>query len=187
MTTRLGERRWGQLLLFAALLFGIFAMHTLGHPVGHAGASSSSGHEVAAAAAGGHEVVPAAAGHSSRVAAGHGSQVAAGHQQVRVTTSGPDAPAMNMQDAPATAGSPVHGEAAGPVVSGPDVPVHGMDPMTVCLAVLGAFTLALLVAAALLPGTAPAPSAPRAPPLRALWPAAPPPRSRLSRLSVLRI
>ncbi|MET8125943.1 hypothetical protein ABZV67_01580 [Streptomyces sp. NPDC005065] len=28
---------YGQLLLFAALLFGIFIMHTVGHPTGHRG------------------------------------------------------------------------------------------------------------------------------------------------------
>jgi hypothetical protein len=62
-----------------------------------------------------------------------------------------------------------------------------MDPLSVCLAVLGAFTLVLLVRAGLSrPGgtlaRAPAvgrPSAPR--------PEAPPPRVLLSRLSVLRI
>ncbi|MGC5001435.1 hypothetical protein [Streptomyces sp. DT203] len=31
---------YGQLLLFAALLFGIFTMHTVGHPTGHHGRNS---------------------------------------------------------------------------------------------------------------------------------------------------
>ncbi|MEV0782596.1 DUF6153 family protein [Streptomyces sp. NPDC050423] len=38
--------RYGQLLLFAALLFGIFTMHTVGHPAEHSG-------QVAAATAAG--------------------------------------------------------------------------------------------------------------------------------------
>lgn len=33
--TRSGTGRWQRLLLFAALLFGIVVMHTLGHPSGH--------------------------------------------------------------------------------------------------------------------------------------------------------
>ncbi|WP_328697065.1 DUF6153 family protein [Streptomyces sp. NBC_00342] len=38
--------RYGQLLLFAALLFGIFTMHTVGHPAEHGGqgASTASSH-----------------------------------------------------------------------------------------------------------------------------------------------
>ncbi|MEU6125463.1 hypothetical protein [Streptomyces sp. NPDC047123] len=63
-----------------------------------------------------------------------------------------------------------------------------MDPLSVCLAVLGAFTLVLLVRAGLLrPGGASA----ALPALRRLRlaprPEPPPPRIRLARLSVLRI
>ncbi|MCX4453680.1 hypothetical protein OG585_13330 [Streptomyces sp. NBC_01340] len=67
-------------------------------------------------------------------------------------------------------------------------PMSGMDPLSVCLAVLGSFTLALLLAVA--------PGRPGAdllrPPARirlphTLWPNAPPPRTLLARLSVLRI
>ncbi|MFE2962139.1 hypothetical protein ACFXKC_00330 [Streptomyces sp. NPDC059340] len=67
-------------------------------------------------------------------------------------------------------------------------PMSGMDPLSVCLAVLGGFTLVLLLAVA--------PGRPGAdllrPPARirlphALWPNAPPPRTLLARLSVLRI
>lgn len=63
-----------------------------------------------------------------------------------------------------------------------------MDPLSVCLAVLGAFTLVLLVRAGLLrPGGASA----ALPALRRLLlaprPEPPPPRIRLARLSVLRI
>ncbi|MGW0667620.1 DUF6153 family protein [Streptomyces sp. NPDC002746] len=44
--------RYGQLLLFAALLFGIFTMHTVGHPAEHGGqgagpASSHASHSMA--------------------------------------------------------------------------------------------------------------------------------------------
>lgn len=68
---------------------------------------------------------------------------------------------------------------------------HGgmtMDPLSVCLAVLGAFTLLLLVRAGLLrPGGAldrtPAPRRIR----HALRPNPPPPRILLAHLSVLRI
>ncbi|WP_329534469.1 hypothetical protein OG568_35155 [Streptomyces sp. NBC_01450] len=67
-------------------------------------------------------------------------------------------------------------------------PMSGMDPLSVCLAVLGGLTLVLLLAVA--------PGRPGAdllrPPARirlphALWPNAPPPRTLLARLSVLRI
>ncbi|MFH8605977.1 hypothetical protein ACH4D5_00565 [Streptomyces sp. NPDC018029] len=79
--------------------------------------------------------------------------------------------------------------AAGPAsASEPHDGGMAMDPLSVCLAVLGAFTLALLVRAGLLrPG-------PRVAHLRApgrllhiLRPNPPPPRILLSRLSVLRI
>ncbi|MFJ3587051.1 DUF6153 family protein [Streptomyces sp. NPDC090231] len=48
--------RYGQLLLFAALLFGIFTMHTVGHPAEHGGqgagtASSHASHSMVMAGA----------------------------------------------------------------------------------------------------------------------------------------
>jgi hypothetical protein len=64
----------------------------------------------------------------------------------------------------------------------------GTDPSSVCLAVLGAGTLLLLLAAAsgaARPGQLRAPSSSRL--LRALWPNPPPPRHLLAQLSVLRI
>ncbi|MET7474779.1 hypothetical protein ABZT17_10530 [Streptomyces sp. NPDC005648] len=66
--------------------------------------------------------------------------------------------------------------------------MDGMDPSSVCLAVLGTFTLGLLLAAALTGGatTVVRPVRP-ALLLRALWPNPPPPGLLLSRLSVLRI
>ncbi|MGK5549061.1 DUF6153 family protein [Streptomyces sp. URMC 127] len=66
----------------------------------------------------------------------------------------------------------------------------GMDPMSVCLAVLGAALLALvlLLVTAALRRRAAAPAAARALLLRALWPIPPPPRHKsLARLSVLRV
>ncbi|MFJ1924289.1 hypothetical protein [Streptomyces sp. NPDC088131] len=47
--------RYGQLLLFAALLFGIFTMHTVGHPAEHGGqgaADTAASHSMTAAATG---------------------------------------------------------------------------------------------------------------------------------------
>ncbi|MFD7718780.1 DUF6153 family protein [Streptomyces sp. NPDC059814] len=47
--------RYGQLLLFAALLFGVFTMHTVGHPAEHSGrgaAGTAASHSMAAAATG---------------------------------------------------------------------------------------------------------------------------------------
>jgi hypothetical protein len=67
--------------------------------------------------------------------------------------------------------------------------MSGMDPLSVCLAVLlGGFTLLLLLATALgRPGAAAVHPAVLTRLLRALWPVPPPPRTLLSRLSVLRI
>ncbi|MGI5454239.1 hypothetical protein ACQEWB_13885 [Streptomyces sp. CA-249302] len=66
--------------------------------------------------------------------------------------------------------------------------MSGMDPASVCLAVLGGFTLLLLLAA-LYVSTRRVRLAPPRPArlLRDLWPNPPPPRRLLSRLSVLRI
>ncbi|MGW2597634.1 DUF6153 family protein [Streptomyces klenkii] len=66
----------------------------------------------------------------------------------------------------------------------------GMDPMSVCLAVLGAALLALvlLLVTAALRRPAAALAAARARLLRPLWPIPPPPRHKsLARLSVLRV
>ncbi|MCX5139849.1 MULTISPECIES: DUF6153 family protein [unclassified Streptomyces] len=133
----------GRLLLFAALLFGIFTMHTVGHPAEHTGPVPSvrMSHPMAGTTADGAHT---AADRLPAVAAGHGHPA----------------------------------------------PAHGMDPMSVCLAVLGSWGLALLTtllvarrSAAGSPGSAAAraPRMPRPPP---------PPRPRkavLTGLSVLRI
>ncbi|MFE0048070.1 hypothetical protein [Streptomyces albireticuli] len=85
------------------------------------------------------------------------------------------------------------GEQSARAHGGPRVsdPAHrtGMDPMSVCLAVLGAALLALvllLTAAALRRRLAARPAARAL--LRDLWPLPPPPRHKsLARLSVLRV
>ncbi|MFD1661247.1 hypothetical protein ACFSL4_24330 [Streptomyces caeni] len=127
--------RYGQLLLFAALLFGIITMHALGHP---------SQHEMSS-----HGVGGAAAQHRAH--------------------------------APEAATTPV------PSVHAWAPPMTGTDPLSVCLAVLGSFTLlVLLAAAAARPRDPHAPPVRLARPLRALWPDPPPPGALLTRLSVLR-
>lgn len=129
----------GRLLLFAALLFGIFTMHTVGHPM-HPAEHSGPG-----------PATPAA------------SHVMTGP----VVASGPAVAVRH--DTPA--------------------PMPGMDPLSVCVAVLGTWGLALLTlwllvrrCAAPRPGPGRrSPRVPRPPP---------PPRPRkavLSGLSVLRI
>ncbi|MER5950683.1 DUF6153 family protein [Streptomyces sp. NPDC001904] len=130
---RPGVRPGGRLLLFVALLLGIFGMHTLGHPTGHSmGHGTASGHSMAA---------PAAV---------HAAPVTAHRHEM-----------------------PGDG---------------GMDPLSVCLAVLGSFTLLLLLAAApLRPAGTAAPGPALRGPGHAHRPRPPPPRSALSLLSVLRI
>jgi hypothetical protein len=81
-------------------------------------------------------------------------------------------------------------DAAAPTLattSGP--PVHGMDPMAVCLAVLTAWGIALLIARALLARRPQGWAEPVRDSglLRSLWPHPPPLRVALARLSVLRI
>nr|WSW69577.1 DUF6153 family protein [Streptomyces sp. NBC_00995] len=134
-----GTRRatCGRLLLFAALLFGIFTMHTVGHPAEHSGAGPA---------------MPAAA-HAAAASVTPGPSVAVRH--------------------------------------GAPAPMPGMDPMSVCVAVLGAWGLALLILWRMVrryagpppnPCRGRSPGEPRPPP--------PPPRPRkavLTGLSVLRI
>ncbi|MFE7479287.1 hypothetical protein [Streptomyces sp. NPDC057552] len=87
---RSGSVMCGQLLLFAALLFGIFTMHTVGHPAEH-----------------GTPATPAAVS----TAGADGVSVGAGHHSSHESH---------------------------------DSPMSGMDPLSVCLAVLGAWGLALV-------------------------------------------
>ncbi|MFI8356589.1 hypothetical protein [Streptomyces cyaneofuscatus] len=131
-----GSVMYGQLLLLAALLFGIVTMHTVGHPAA--------------------EHAPSAA----------------------VSVSVSDAVAMPVAPSDAAHSSPEHS------------PMSGMDPLSVCLAVLGAWGLALLGAWLLLGlradgralGTPVGAGL-----LRVLRPNPPPPISVLASVSVLRI
>ena len=160
MTTR-NRGRYGQLLLFAALLFGIVTMHTLGHPSEHGpGHGPDAGTEQMA-----YGVHLADAGDAPS-AHGAGSPMT----DVTATTATTSMTSMTSM----TSGMP---------------PMSGMDPLSVCLAVLlGGFTLLLLLATALgRPGAAAVHPAVLTRLLRALWPVPPPPRTLLSRLSVLRI
>ncbi|QEV17781.1 hypothetical protein [Streptomyces alboniger] len=213
---------YGQLLLLAALLFGIVAMHTLGHPLGgHGGGGAGAGsagpggerqvHRVEAGVLGAHGArgdldrrPESPAGHAPP-SGGHdvlaGSDVGVGHaaRAERATRAGYEAGAGHaVRAGHETRTDPVTESASDPhrgvgmgTGTGMDTGTGtgtGMDPLSVCLAVLAAFTLVLLVRAGLLrpggtlvPGPAAGllPGAPR--------PEAPPPRVQLSRLSVLRI
>ncbi|MFJ2769993.1 hypothetical protein [Streptomyces sp. NPDC087300] len=163
---------YGQLLLLAALLFGIVTMHTLGHPSGgHEGAGTSA---PAAAAA----PVPASGTASSPMRHGMGGMAA------------PDA--VGGEHGSGSDGRGSDGRGAHRAHQAAPAPERhdgmSMDPLSVCLAVLGAFTLVLLVRAGLLrpggilarlPATGRLTHGPRPDP--------PPARIRLARLSVLRI
>lgn len=167
-----GRTGYGQLLLLAALLFGIVTMHTLGHP--------SGGHEGAG---------PAAAAGSSMPMGRHlgdGHDLGARHDLGGLDLGGHGLGERGL-------GGHGLGERGGRVAVSvaSDPAPHGgmsMDPLSVCLAVLGGFTLLLLVRAGLLrPGGTlaqlPAPRRIR----HALRPNPPPPRILLAHLSVLRI
>ncbi|WP_406449474.1 hypothetical protein OG782_10135 [Streptomyces sp. NBC_00876] len=153
--------RFRQLLLFAALLFGIFTMHTAGHPSEHSG--------------------PGTAMTASDLTA---------VDMTAADLTALDMPAAHMQSADRAAGdtaAPMTPQAQRPVL--PD-PMRGMDPMAVCLAVLSVWGLALLAALLVVrrtagrqPGSAGArsPRKPRPPPPPR------PPKAVLIGLSVLRI
>lgn len=150
----------GRLLLFAALLVGIVTMHTLGHPSGHAAGDAME-----------HDPRPAVAG----------------HQRPGAPTSMESVLTADALTADASATAPTafaqphacrHGDGA------------GLDPASVCLAVLSFWSLALLTVVRLLARrrstTDRLPL--RALLLRVLWPIPPPGRRRvLAQLSVLRI
>ncbi|MFE3719746.1 hypothetical protein [Streptomyces cyaneofuscatus] len=136
-----GSVMYGQLLLLAALLFGIVTMHTVGHPAEHA-------------------------------------------------PSPPSAPAA-VADAMPVALAEVASDGAHPSHPSPEhSPRSGMDPLSVCLAVLGAWGLALVGAWLLLglrPDGRPLGTPVGAGLLRVLRPNPPPPISVLASVSVLRI
>ncbi|MZG05437.1 hypothetical protein GTW62_24680 [Streptomyces sp. SID5614] len=128
---------YGQLMLFAALLFGIVTMHTVGHPAEHGESAAMSAASASSSAS------PAAmAEHSSP----HGSP-------------------------------------------GADAPMSGMDPLSVCLAVLGVWGLALVGSwlLGLRADGRPLGTPVGAGLLRVLRPNPPPPISVLASVSVLRI
>jgi hypothetical protein len=179
----------GRLLLFAALLVGIVAMHTLGHPSGHGAAHGQpSGHDTAhGRSAEQSAVYGQLTGHGTMYGQSPphriGSAAAApapgpGHHPAAAPTAVPSPVA-----APASVPAPPTAQFSSPADSG------GMDPSSVCLAVLSFWTLLLLTAARLLGRrTAWLLAAVRARLLRALWPIPPPRRQRaLAQLSVLRI
>ncbi|MFI1247782.1 hypothetical protein ACH4TY_13900 [Streptomyces anulatus] len=104
--TRSRSVTYGQLMLFAALLFGIVTMHTVGHPAEHGGSSVSA---------------PAMTVHPAQ---------APGQGQTPVLVPAPgvaDAQQWPPHDSP-----------------GSGAPMSGMDPLSVCLAVLGVWGLALV-------------------------------------------
>ncbi|MEX2981852.1 hypothetical protein [Streptomyces sp. C36] len=160
MQGRRGATAWcGRLLLFAALVLGIVTMHTLGHPRGHDGGAHAPSRAMAASMA--HE----APGHPSAPAAASPSARAphASHAETAARSGG------------AHAGDPAHG--------------GGMDPMSVCLAVLGAGAAAVLLLSLAASGhlAGAVPVAARAWFSRSLWPLPPPRHKALARLSVLRV
>ncbi|MFI6086816.1 DUF6153 family protein [Streptomyces sp. NPDC051218] len=142
-----------QLLLLAALLFGIVTMHTLGHPTGHSPSGPATGH------------------HSSSPATDHSAT------DRPTTTHHKTNHSATVHSTPDHAASQSSGVGMG-----------GMDPLSVCLAVLAALTLVLLLKAVLLrPGGFTVPARAPARLLDGLRPNPPPPRILLSHLSVLRI
>ncbi|MEW1690715.1 hypothetical protein ACIQOF_04270 [Streptomyces sp. NPDC091265] len=169
--------RYGRLLLFATLLFGIFTMHTVGHPAeqGRTGTALTGSHAMDAAEAPDAGSMASDAMRAVDAVAGDATALAA-------AAAGPLAP-----DAMTAAGMAPPPDAGRP---GRPAPMQGIDPMAVCLAVLSAWALALLTVllVARRPADRPAagagarsPRMPRPPP---------PPRPRkavLIGLSVLRI
>ncbi|MCX4667641.1 hypothetical protein OG453_13365 [Streptomyces sp. NBC_01381] len=165
MATTRRPAKGGQLLLLAALLLGIVTMHTLGHPTGHGGGAERASAQASVQ----HEARGTTAAQGMGQAHDQGQSYGMGQAHDMGTE-----PVARTADDTVTASSP-----AG---------LHGMDPLSVCLAVLGAFTLVLLLKAGLLrPGGFAVPSRVLARLLDGLRPNPPPPRILLARLSVLRI
>ncbi|MCM2414490.1 hypothetical protein [Streptomyces sp. RKAG290] len=176
--------RYGRLLLFATLLFGIFTMHTVGHPAeqGRTGTALTGSHAMNAPPAPVDAADDPAAGSMASDAMTAVDAVAGDATALAATAAGPMAPA-----AMTAAGIAPPPDAGRP---GRPAPMQGMDPMAVCLAVLSAWAVALLTVLLVARRTADRPAAgagarspqmPRPPP---------PPRPRnavLIGLSVLRI
>ncbi|MFI8928159.1 hypothetical protein ACIG3E_10855 [Streptomyces sp. NPDC053474] len=144
---------------------------TASHTVTHAGAGPMTVHQAAPPKGTG----PMTASHTDT------------HADVGPLTAGQATPHPGA--APLAASHAVAAAGVGPEAAPPGSPSHdtGMDPMSVCLAVLGgALVLALFGAGVARPPVAvpgPLPAGLRAAP----WPEPPPPRALLARLSVLRI
>ncbi|MFE0102179.1 hypothetical protein [Streptomyces sp. NPDC059009] len=191
------KRRTGarQLLLLAALLFGIVTMHTLGHPTGHGSGSGGSeapamthaqgmaGENVAGQAMTGQGMT----GQAMTGQAMTGQAMTAREELPPHATSG--AKAKPRAEAKPRVETKPLAEAVPRTVANPVPAQHdGMDPLSVCLAVLGGLTLVLLLAAAVSrPWSGAGLVRPRGWLPAALRPRPPPPRILLAHLSVLRI
>ncbi|WP_405808660.1 hypothetical protein OG729_28275 [Streptomyces sp. NBC_00210] len=173
----IGRRaRFGQLLLFIALVFGIATMHTVGHPApGHGGGTAEHSMSTSTSSAWTAHAMSVSTAHAKSASTAHAKSASTAH--AKSVSTGHIAPPGQQQTA----------DPAGLAHTGPELPGTGMDPMAVCLAVLDTFTLVLLAGGLLRPGpvTALVPCDARI--LRALWPDPPPRRALLARLSVLRI
>ncbi|MFF8282732.1 hypothetical protein ACF06W_08365 [Streptomyces albus] len=171
-THRPGTVWCGRILLLAALLLGLVTMHTLGHPEPQRTAAPA-GHAAAAF----HPTTAAGLGTPD-----HGNAAAPG------TAALGDA----RQEGAAVQGTAAQNAGHGDAGHGGQHHGTGMDPTSVCLAVLGVWSAAALLGAfvaLILRRRAPHPWAPRRPRTwRVLWPLPPPSTaSRLAQLSVLRI
>ncbi|MFI7286479.1 hypothetical protein ACIBRY_07445 [Streptomyces anulatus] len=158
--TRSRSVTYGQLMLFAALLFGIATMHTVGHPAEHGGSSPS----------------PSALTE-------HVAQAPGPAQEPGLTSAQDPAQAPTPGVAAAQQQPPPHDS------PGPGAPMSGMDPLSVCLAVLGVWGLALVGSwlLGLRADGRPLGTPVGAGLLRALRPIPPPRISVLASVSVLRI
>ncbi|WP_327307018.1 hypothetical protein OG730_29155 [Streptomyces sp. NBC_01298] len=183
--TRRPAVRWPRLLLFAALLLGIAGMHTLGHPTrAHAMEDVPS---VRFVPQGG--PTPSGSAHGGRADTGRDTAPDMARDMARDMAASTASSASTASPArPHTTASATTTAATTAVTFGAPGPRHtGMDPMSVCLAVLGALTLLVLGAGLAGPRrTAPLGGAARAPG-RSGGPDPPPPRELLTLLTVLRV
>ncbi|MBT2900198.1 hypothetical protein [Streptomyces sp. McG3] len=176
--TRSRSVTYGQLTLFAALLFGIVTMHTVGHPAEHSGSTPS----------------PPALGEHLAQAPGPAPVPAPAQDRVRTSVQDPvltsvQGPAQEPAQALASRVADAQPQPQPHDSPGSGAPMSGMDPLSVCLAVLGAWGLALLGSwlLGLRADGRPLGTPVGAGPLRALRPIPPPRISVLDSVSVLRI
>lgn len=179
--------RWARLALLLCTLVGLAAMHTLGHGAhsggthgGHDGAAPRDGHPVAVALA---DVMAASVALADvMTASGSPTDGLTGSGALASGTTVVAAPGAHV-GCPAGGCSPTRLQPAGGTADGP-------AGWSICLAVLGAFGIALLVAVLLLTGSrALGPPGRRAGGASA-GPRAPPPRPvglRLAEVSVSRM